>query len=283
MRRARGVVACALVGLLLAGVPSSGGTLRTSGPIVLPFDTYRLTEAEEAVVNRALLVLVTRCMRDHGFSVITIPPAVVGGPSGVPRNSRRYGVTDADTIRRFGYHLPRDPAADDRAAHLDKWIAGLNEQESAALYGTDDRPGCRERAPAMLTGGVPDADVGRFASLRSDGLERSREDPRVLAAIRDWRACMRREGLDYADPYEAVGDERWNLDSPAISDREIEVATADVRCKNQTRLVRIWVTVESEIQRKQIRRNAAMFARLAEVNRLTVANAERVLEDDGGR
>ena len=40
---------------------------------------------------------------------------------------------------------------------------------------------------------------------------------------------------------------------------EIEVATADVRCKGRTNVVGVWFTVESAIQTRQIAANASAF------------------------
>lgn len=269
-----------LIGALLASDRTPGWHDRpvSAEDIVLPFDEYRLTTREQVSVNRARHLLVTRCMRAAGFPDITVPPSLVGAVDPPPANSRRYGVDDESTVRRFGFHLRPDPASDKRSAELDEWLAGLSGPEELALYGTEKNAGCLDNAAATLSHGLPQADHRWLTDLDFKSLDRSREDPRVVAAIRGWRACMSRAGLDYAGPYEALADERWNLDSATISRREIDVATADVRCKNRARLVQIWAIVETEIQEDQIRRNPATFARLAEARRLTRGNAERIID-----
>lgn len=284
MRRTLRLVLFPMLALLLVGaLPASDHTHGwndrhvSADDVVLPYDTYRLTPAEQVLVNRARHLLITRCMRAAGHPDITIPLSLVGAVDPVPANSRRYGVDDERTVRQFGFHLVPDPASDKRSAELDEWLARLSGPQELALYGTREARGCLDDAAATL----PRVDDRWLTDLDFESLERSSDDPRVAAAIRDWRTCMNRQGLDYAGPYEALADEQWTLDSPTISQREIDVATADVRCKHQARLVRVWVTVETEMQDDQIRRSAARFDRLAEARRLTRVNAERIIERAG--
>lgn len=279
MRRPLRLVVLPTLALLLVGVASD----RSQGwrdrhvsaeDTVLPFDRYRLTAAEQVLVNRARHILVTQCMRTAGHPDVTIPPSLVGAVDRFYPNSRRYGVADEHTVRQFGFHLPPDTASDARSAKLDGWLAGLSGPEEVALHGTGAKPGCLDTAATKL----PRVGNKWLTNLDFTSLERSMDDARVVAAIREWRTCMTRAGLPYTGPYEAVADEQWNLESPTISQREIKVATADVRCKHETRLLEIWIAVETEIQEDQIRRNPARFARLAEARRLIRVDAERTIE-----
>jgi hypothetical protein len=250
--------------------------------IVLPFDAYRLRRDEQSLVNRALLILATRCMRARGFADITLPASVVGGAPDSLGNSRRYGVTDEGAARRYGYHLPPNPTSERNSAELDGWLAKQDVPELDAVYGTDDKSGCTENAQKALANGTPVADLGWFTDLDVNSFEQSKEDRRVIPAIRDWRTCMRRAGWAYAGPHDAAGDPRWDADSSVIPSQEIRVATTDVRCKQQARLVETWVAVETEIQQGHIRRSSNKFAQLTETRRLLVLNAGRTVGRPSG-
>lgn len=261
---------------LSADATSAPSTIVDGGPIVLPLDAYRLTQDEHSLVRRALLILATRCMRARGFTDITLPTSVVGGAPDSLGHSRRYGVTDADAARRYGYHLPPNTDSERNSAELDRWLSKQAASELDAVYGTDDESGCTESAQKELGHDRLAASFGWFTDLDFKSLEQSERDRRVIAAIHDWRSCMRREGWTYAGPYDATGDRRWNLDSPAIPTQEISAAAADVGCKRKTRLVETWVTVETEIQQDYIRRNSHELARLTEARRALLLNAKRI-------
>ncbi|MFI6705321.1 hypothetical protein ACIBF7_02730 [Nonomuraea sp. NPDC050478] len=68
--------------------------------LLLPFDAYKPTPGQRALLDTAHRSLVSRCLKRRGISrrLLPAPPD--------PRNSRRYGVVDHDQAHRFGYHLP---------------------------------------------------------------------------------------------------------------------------------------------------------------------------------
>ncbi|MGN9907656.1 hypothetical protein ACTMTJ_08900 [Phytohabitans sp. LJ34] len=246
--------------------------------IVLPFDQYRPTAAEQNVVNRATHILVDRCLHARGRPDIAVPASLIGAVEAMPDNIRRYGIVGERTARRFGYHFPADRDSDARAAHLDAWLSSLGGAEKAALYGTATRPGCLDDAVAALSRGVPEVDTNILTEFDFRSLDQSEVDPRVIAAVAFWRRCMSERGHRYEDPYDAVSDPRWDLDAPYVSEEEFATALADAGCKNRVDLVRIWVAVETDIQQGFIDENGARFAELARAHRATHDNALKAID-----
>jgi hypothetical protein len=84
---------------------------------------------------------------------------------------------------------------------------------------------------------------------------------------------MRGRGYDYADPFAAVGDTRWQ--SPDISATERATASADVDCKQQTALAGTMFAVERAYQEHAIAQNTAHLRALRAYQATTLANADR--------
>ncbi|MFC7102992.1 hypothetical protein ACFQQB_22645 [Nonomuraea rubra] len=117
--------------------------------LVLPFDAYKTTPQQRAVLGNAHNRLVVRCMRKQGIAIS--PPAE--DPSMLaavdPGNSRRYGVTDPEAARRSGYHLARPPSPDTTGT----WAGKLPKRTRHRLYGTAADRGCLDRATHNLDRG----------------------------------------------------------------------------------------------------------------------------------
>jgi hypothetical protein len=65
---------------------------------------------------------------------------------------------------------------------------------------------------------------------------------------------MKQSGLDYADPMKAIDDPAFR--TPTASQREIQVAVADVRCKKATNFVNVMASVETAYQQRAVKTNA---------------------------
>lgn len=238
--------------------------------LALPFDRYRPGFAEETEIARARATLVRACLHDRGAELAVPEDDRVPGALDLSPNLRRYGVIDEASATNFGYHFPKTPEERQRQSKQRQWAAGLTEAQRTTLFGEH---GCTEQAETELTtvddGFLTDAD---FRSLRT-----SETDPRVGAALADWRTCMTGQGYAYASPRAAISDPRWHLDSEKIPDDERNAALADVRCKATAHLVEVWHDVEAGAQEQDIRRDAARFDRLATARQARLAAARRVL------
>lgn len=80
--------------------PPEEPAVASADDLLLPFDAYKPTPGQRALLDTAHRSLVSRCLKRRGISrrLLPAPPD--------PRNSRRYGVVDHDQAHRFGYHLP---------------------------------------------------------------------------------------------------------------------------------------------------------------------------------
>ncbi|MFJ7279421.1 hypothetical protein [Kitasatospora sp. NPDC098663] len=233
----------------------------TDGPAVisLPLDPYFLPPADEARLHTALDRLVADCLRSAGLQ----PPA----PAGVQapllgRYERRYGLTSATGARTVGYHLPDHPAPTQ---------APLSPAQTKALTGPQ---GCQESAARRITGttGYPgDAYVVRSANQES--FEQSAKTPEVVAVVTAWSRCMKRAGYDYATPLRTG---TWP--SERATGEERTTALADVACKQETGLVRIWNEAETAVQRTLIQQNATAFDGVLAERRRMLSEADAVLD-----
>jgi hypothetical protein len=260
------------------------GTTAEAGPtgpvateLALPFDVYRLGHADESRIKQAQSLLVQRCMRSRGLE-ISLPDSVTApGPLDLSPNMRRYGVLDDATALRYGYHFPKtaDEAASSR--EIQNWSSKLTDQQRAALYSEDGKPGCADQADTDIAKGVPDGDGDFLTSQDFDSLDESAKNADVVRAKASWQECMASAGFRYADPKAAISDPQWDLDSATVPRAEVDTARADVRCKESSRLVGVWHDVEVSLQHQVVEREAAQFQRLETDKRTRLANADRIL------
>jgi hypothetical protein len=258
------------------GEPELGDMLRVSDAktISLPLDAYLNTPATGKAVNQARVILFARCMQRFGFEVH--PPAAVNAPP-PPANDGRYGLADLAEAQRHGYHPARtsSPAATTEQ-EMSPAAEAVAEGNGERIQGLPEG-GCLGEARRKMAAGAPsppDPEAAERLALNSHA--RAAQDSRVRAAVDKWSACMRRAGYDYAHPMKANDDPRFQTDRP--STREIAVATADVRCKQEVNLIGISVTVESAYQRQAIERNAEALRAVKALREAQVRNAARILD-----
>ncbi|MFH8988450.1 hypothetical protein [Streptomyces sp. NPDC017940] len=214
------------------------------------------------------------CMKRRG--VPWNPPPVAR--TDTDPSTGRYGLTDADDARASGYHVPEDPA---RARRNHYFLDELTARQEAALDGDRSHPGCQAQATAVLQRGVPRQRQQQqrllVFRLGSQAMENSRRTPGVRAAEKAWSTCMRERGHRYPSPGAAERSTRWDADSGGVTRREREVALADVTCKEEVSLVRVWARAEAAEQRRLMKGYGPQLAAVLDANAVRRANAERVL------
>jgi hypothetical protein len=260
--------------------------LLRSADLVLPLDAYLASPAEVSDLTRGYGELLRRCMTRYGFD---LPPAdhpVSAGPRA--RNERRYGLADPAGAAARGYRLDdRDTVA---AAPANRHRAPLPPAAQAALTGTArataaGQPipagGCAGEAVRALSADAPPAaDTSLAQRLSAESFARSQRDTRVQAPTRQWAACMKAAGLDYAGPFDPVRDPRFR---GPLSPAEIATAEADVACKRETNLVGIWFSIESACQHTLIDGNATALGPAAAALHAQLAAARAALSGGRGR
>ncbi|MFF4620815.1 hypothetical protein [Nonomuraea jabiensis] len=248
--------------------------------LVLPFDAYKTTPEQRAVLGNAHNHLVVQCMRKQGITID--PPAEDAAAIAAvdPGNSRRYGVADIEAAKTYGYHLARPPSPDTTGA----WAGKLPKPARHRLYGTAADRGCLDRATLTLDKGSTKADWPWLALQDSLTLEQAAKDPSVTAAAKRWETCMGQAGHSYPAPEAAIADGRWDLDKPDVSEDEKQTATADTTCKWSSGLVAAWFAADAELQRAVVRDNPDRFAALRDNLKQRLARASALLtEHEGGQ
>lgn len=257
-------------------------TVSAGAARALPLMAYRYTDEQSVTLARAEGLIVQQCMRRLGFTNWqpgAIPPPAASWTTGLP-----LGIVDAEHAARYGYHAPdvfeqaRDPGRESTAGERMERAVLLGDSTIGDISGKGvPEGGCHGEAIRKLNEGGPDADReldGRLGLQAGDATE---ADPRVTAAIAAWSSCMAAAGHRYRTPMEASGQE-W---APTPTAAERAVATADVRCKRETRLAEIWFTVQSGYESQLIARNReALDAGRAQID-AEIRRAAEVLASGG--
>ncbi|WP_147375529.1 hypothetical protein [Jiangella rhizosphaerae] len=279
-RRARLVVAATAVLAVAPGCASDPGAPPAppgeadAAHLALPIEPYLVGPDDAAVLDRATVTLVERCLRRFGEDAdLPVPdPGPRLGPT-----ERRYGLTDPAVAATHGYHLAGDatrsgpaPVAVDDTVLLGATTPGATVAGLAVPEG-----GCVGEASRAVGGAPGSAEI--VQRINADSVSGAMTDPRVVAAFAAWSACMADAGYDYDDPWQPPAD-GW-LEDATPSTEEIAVATADVACKESTRLVAIWHHVDVELQEELVAAHEAELALVERDNRRRLEAAREVLAD----
>jgi hypothetical protein len=274
-RRHRRRLRCLLLALAIAGVsvsacfstdpasrPAAPGEPKVAAiPVMtgssgrLPLQDYSLSAGQIQQTDRARLVLIDHCMRRFGFRYHRELPKP---PHGSTDLGRRYGLTDLALAARNGYRLtaPKAPKRPELSAVEDAVLLGGGAPAVGAV--TVPRGGCLDEANRRLDAKAPPgADIQLGQRMMFDSFTRSQQDSRVKQAFTTWNRCMAESGYHYPSPLAPFGDRTLQQDAK----RGVQVATADVRCKQRSNVVGIWFTVESAYQQRMIEQNGTALRR----------------------
>ncbi|MER7537045.1 hypothetical protein ABTX77_20030 [Streptomyces sp. NPDC097704] len=247
--------------------------LSTAG-LSFPLDGYETTDDQRRKLERAQARVAGDCMKRFGFTYELPLGAAVSSRSG---DSRRYGLTDATIAARYGYapnqgaRPPAKPAVQTLSAAGKLALNGpeykgpqpMSLEESKAKDSGKTLNG--QKVPiggcvreSFLTVYAPKkgaVDALFVTNLSMDANARSREDSRVVAAVKAWSACMAEKGYKADEPVSPQSD--LGLDPNTYGGpKAIAAARQDVACKEKANLVGIWYTVETAYQKRNIEQNA---------------------------
>ncbi|WP_407986358.1 hypothetical protein [Kitasatospora sp. CMC57] len=254
----------------------------------LPIETYLFSEAEAETLARAGVVLRRACLQRFGLDYAVNPPGPPTGP--LTFMDRRYGVTDRVEAEANGYHLgDRDPRTHpvrpaQLSAEQQEVLTGHLPGESAAdgaelqVNGVPVPPGgCYDEAKRGLAG-VGELGPSRVAQQANfQTFKDSMSAAQVTRVFEAWSRCMKEKGYVYPNPMDAMSDPRFLGDSP--TPLEVQVATADVACKQQVDLIGTWFGVEAALQKELIARQQADFTVALAAKTEELAKADAVLRD----
>lgn len=275
------LVAAVAVGTGCAGhAPAAARVVLDSRSLRLPLDAYRLSAGEQVRVTDAEDRVVRVCMHRFGLTPPRRPDTAPLGPT--THTERRYGLTDPKLAARDGYHLGnRDPRTAPRrpTPHLSpaQELVLFGSAAGSARHEYAGRPvpegGCLGAADRRV--GVDDEAADLVDKLDAASVLDARHKPAVKAAFRDWSACMRADGFDYAMPWDPANDPRFT--GRTSSPTEIRVATADVACKKKTNVVGVWYAADVALQRVSIDRHRYALRHVEANNRYQLAAAAAIL------
>ncbi|MDT0489591.1 hypothetical protein RM717_03615 [Streptomyces griseus] len=308
LRSARRAVGAVALGALLAGCgtqhageppqvitensPASGRSPLSELPtaptgglargLTLPLAEYETGPVDTYVWQVAVQEQWRSCMARYGIEDFGPPPtSEVSAIAQVNlAMGRRYGLSDAEQARKYGYHLPDDlpePAHWEPEPGLESSLfTGSGPEVENGTHRGKALPqgGCRGEAQRKFpTPRTPEAQ-----ELALTVFEQSRKDARVVAAVDKWSLCMKGKGFDRNHPIEDLGAFGIQVSSPTASDEEIAQAVADVECKKSTRLIDIWSTQESGLQEKAIKASASALTNEKNLKDSTIAKARQAYE-----
>jgi hypothetical protein len=273
-RRVAGLLAVLFLATGCA-IGDGGGETVNDGELyaALPLQKYR-PESDERLLRVRLAEnrIVDACMRAR--EVEWNPPAV--SKLDATPEFRRYGVLHLDVAETFGYREPVDPIRERRNHYV---LRELTPAQREAYSGQDSTGGCLAEAQSKLGEHVSERTGMLLTSLGQQSLNASAKLPEVKAAKTRWSECMKGRGYDYPEPFAAATDPAWDFGTPKPSAREREVAVADVRCKQEGDLARIWTRAEATVQERLIKQHFRALENLRESNEKVLATADRELRD----
>jgi len=230
--------------------------------MVLPLEAYMETYPESVAIERAVQRLETQCMARYGFTYRPTPPGAFPPPNNDDSNmARRYGIADPAHAAKYGYTIGDENDVPDSGPRLSTAEISVltgrvalrpNAAKAPSTYRGKSIPadGCQGESVTRVGAAV---DTGLPGRLDYESLTKSQADPRVQKVIGAWSDCMKSKGYTVDSPLNAA--DLAPHSSGEAGSAEITVATADVNCKQKTDLVKVWFSVESAIQRRQVEQN----------------------------
>ncbi|MEV8534089.1 hypothetical protein [Streptomyces sp. NPDC051211] len=224
----------------------------------LPVEAYMPARTDARMVGSVRDRLIDECMKQAGYEKWQ-PAPDLPDLSGVSLTDRRYGIHDDQLTEERGYHPD---------AALQK------DYEAAVAIGAVDKSGadpeavrtCVQSADGKAPGVEVDALVQRIGN---DSYRESLKDPAVVGVFAQWSVCMKGKGYTYKAPMEAVDNPRFGH-STNVTQEEIATARADLDCRKQYNLTRVWFDAEARIQQSKIKGNLTALNAVKESDRALI-------------
>ncbi|MGW0766375.1 hypothetical protein [Streptomyces sp. NPDC002676] len=295
-----------------AGCASSAPAERTAGPtpvatpsvtgttdrLHLPIESYMLTPEQSVQYDWIGRTAIRSCLGRFGFTYPAPAKLTTDSAATVAYSVlyRRYGVTDPDSVHRWGYHPPRQTttatqqSAPMRLSDLPAAARAILTGYDAATHGPATsykgkpipKRGCLNEPNRILTGaagglqGPASGADGLVTKIKADSFTDSMADPRVTAVFRSWSTCMKSRGYHLANPMLAAAN-LPSMNTRTPTGTEIAQAEADVACKTRTNLTGIWFAVESDYQNAAIAKHSKELAGVKKERDAEVADIQRLL------
>jgi hypothetical protein len=244
-----------------------------SASTALPFDAFKLTPDERALLQENTVALLEACAAEYGISVEFSGDYLRPADDSRTQWGGLFGTEDPEHAAQYGYHPAPGGVWAFVGGHYIKDatnlqmqpVAGSSEHQvalqEAVIYGNGDE----DSEPVLA--GLPEGGCWQEVADRIDAalmtfvdyevllVNMTVADDRVVAAEASWSRCMGAAGYEFRAVDEPVSS--FSLAEP--SPMEIETAVADVRCTESSGWARVFYAVLADYQRQAIERDRSQF------------------------
>lgn len=293
------LVAAAATGCTAAATADPAGSGRSHRAAERGGQGRELTDAEHILVQRAEQMLVKKCMEKAGFKYWVGPLPAVDDLKG-----NGYVLTDVDWAKRHGYgsrlqekiqdaqrndpnHAYANALAQKERARYDEtleggpWSGMLTTELPGGGTIQTPRDSCQVDAKDQLYGDFEtwfrvEKTATNLTPLYVSALLK---DKRFVSALKEWSACMREAGHDYADPSEIraqLPELTSGLSSEKAYATEVELSVAEATCAVKTPLANTAHELENEYREKELQQYGNEVAAYERMSLAALARAEDI-------
>ena len=233
------------------------------GSISLPLDEYSVTKEQFLLIDKANNLVLADCVAAAGQPMV---PAETTATIG---DDRRFGIWVPGFAERYGY---------DPVPGLTKigYASGVSETTEASIATFE---GCKERLQSELLP-VLLLNVAGTSGTVQKGLDEAKSQAASSSdwkqAREDWFKCQETNGLK---PRRA--DNQWGPELPDDKEGQIRIASQDVACKTEVRLVQRLGDVLARFQAEYIAKNHAALVAEQKKRDEVLAKADHVVSSHG--
>lgn len=274
--------------------PGDGGI---APPLPSPLASYLLQGTNLHTIQAAETELAGACLKRFGFEPVAREFDQEAALAEQRRtDARLYGITDLDVARIHGYQLApatggNDESAQavsasytyvytgDRAGGVAIPRPGAELTSPGKVGGIEIPPGgCLGEARAKLWGSANSEVKDAVAqNLRNTAYDAAKADARVQQVLAAWSRCMAAGGFSYQDPLSPDFDRDPSAPPSTI---ELNTAVADIECKKQTELVKVWNQVDVEKQQQALEKHHLQLSEVKAKLQAGLRKAVAVLDGD---
>lgn len=233
--------------------------------ISLPLADYELSDEEWHVINTAMGIAYSSCMRSRGFAYLELGPFVHD-------ESRLYGLWNVDRARSYGFGLAGDGLSAGTAADENADENMVMDPRWQQAFGV-----CEGELHDVLSTFVPPADhASSTGRIGQEAYNLAVADPAWARARRRWWACLRSRGLE-ADRRDgrwgstrpaAIYAEHGSVPSdPAIREELVRIAVIEAECNVASGTARTLADLEAGYQAVLIHGNEVSLTAEKEAGR----------------